>query len=487
MPPKNGNITTLMRQRPVSNLLKASKRTRVAIGRRRGLGLIGAAVYSLILSHAAHVVYGTPLTQAEKHNEGLILSHAAVGLPLPVEAMRTNSAAGQMAISHPSLNFQTKNMQKLSSTYINNLEKEMTQIMQTPCSWQISTSERNAARGFMGGGLNKLLGNRNKACASETAVALAPLRTVGEEIQRTFVALQGAQLLEAQNFQLKLVQKELNAARNEARKAQNALQNARKSAASSNAELTALKGRAERAEERANALQKLTTSTVGIATALTTGTGNIIQEGGQAGKSLMGVVTAGGKSAQNATGALTVIGVSIATLMAIGAGAWPIGRGLRAIRNFKREAHKNSAAYADEIARAAAKIIEEKINKGELKRIQQTRNTGAGTNTRQTRNTGSSPNASQARNTGNSPNARQANQNQRRNSAAVRIQAAARGLLARRQAARRRANVRRAASIRQGPPSGRPSPSGRIAITGASNMTAAQRAARRANLARPLK
>jgi len=76
--------------------------------------------------------------------------------------------------------------------------------------------------------------------------------------------------------------------------------------------------------------------------------------------------------------------------------------------------------------------------------------------------------------------------NNRRTAAAVRIQAAARGLLARRQAARRRVNATRAASLRRGPPSGRPSPSGRMASTSASNMTAAQRAARRANLARPL-
>lgn len=74
----------------------------------------------------------------------------------------------------------------------------------------------------------------------------------------------------------------------------------------------------------------------------------------------------------------------------------------------------------------------------------------------------------------------------RRTAAAVRIQAAARGLLARRQAARRRVNATRAASLRRGPSSGRPSPSGRMVSTSASNMTAAQRAARRANLARPL-
>ena len=469
---RNGNLATLMRQRPVSNLLKASKRTRVAIGRRRGLGIIGAAMYSLILSHAAHVVYGTPLTQAEKNNEGLILSHAAVGLPLPVEVLQTNSAAGQMAISHPSLNFKSGNLQKLSSSYINNLEKEMTQIMQSGCSWQISASERNTSRGFMGGGLNKLLGNRNKFCSSETSVALAPLRTVGEEIQKTFVALQGAQLLEAQNFQIQLVQKNLNAARNEARKAQNALQAAQTSAAVSKTEINALRARAARAEERANTFQKLATSTVNIATAATTGVGGIIQETGQAGRSVMGIVTAGGKSAQNATGALSVIAVSIAALSAIGLTSVPLGWGLRAIRKFKREAHKNSAAYADEIAREAARIIEEKIKKGELKRLKQTSNTGT------------SPNAHQKRNTSTSPKARQANQ--RQTAAATRIQAAARGLLARRQAERRRVNARRAASLRQGPPSGRPSPSGRIATTNASNMTSAQRAARRANLSRPL-
>lgn len=413
---RNGNLATLMRQRPVSNLLRASRRTRIALGRRRGLGLIGATMYSLLLSHASHVVYGTPLTQAEKHNEGLILSHAAVGLPLPMEAMRTNSAAGQMAISHPSLNFQTKNMQKLSSTYINNLEKEMTQIMQTGCSWQISSSERNTARGFMGGGLNKLLGNRNKFCASETSAALAPLRTVGEEIQRTFVALQGAQLLEAQNVQLKLVQKNLNAARNEARKAQNALQAAQTSAAVSKTEINALRARAARAEERANTFQKLATSTVNIATAATTGVGGIIQETGQAGRSVMGIVTAGGKSAQNATGALSVIAVSIAALSAIGLTSVPLGWGLWAIRKFKREAHKNSAAYADEIAMEAARIIEEKIKKGELKRLKQTSNTGTSPNARQTRNTGTSPKARQTRNTSTSPKARQANQTQRRRS-----------------------------------------------------------------------
>ena len=413
---RNGNLATLMRQRPVSNLLKASKRTRVAIGRRRGLGIIGAAMYSLILSHAAHVVYGTPLTQAEKNNEGLILSHAAVGVPLPMGVLQTNSAAGQMAISHPSLNFKSGNLQKLSSSYINNLEKEMTQIMKTGCSWQISASERNTSRGFMGGGLNKLLGNRNKFCSSETSVALAPLRTVGEEIQKTFVALQGAQLLEAQNFQLKLVQKNLNAARNEARKAQNALQAAQTSAAASKAEINALKGRAARAEERANSFQKLATSTVNIATAATSGVGGVIQETGQAGRSLIGVGTAAGKSAQNATGALSVIGVSIAALAAIGLTSVPLGWGLRAIRKFKREAHKNSAAYADEIAREAARIIEDRIKKGELKRIRQTRNTSTGTNTRQTRNTSTGTNTRQTRNTGTSPNVRQANQTQLRRS-----------------------------------------------------------------------
>jgi len=410
---RNGNLTTLMRQRPVSNLLKASKRTRVAIGRRRGLGLIGATMYSLILSHAAHVVYGTPLTQAEKHNEGLILSHAAVGLPLPMEAMRTNSAAGKMAISHPSLNFKSGNMQKLSSTYINNLEKEMTQIMQTGCSWQISASERNTARGFMGGGLNKLLGNRNKFCSSETSAALAPLRTVGEEIQRTFVALQGAQLLEAQNVQLKLVQKNLNAARNEARKAQNALQAAQTSAAVSKTEINALKARAARAEERANTFQKLATSTVNIATAATTGVGGIVQEAGKLGKGTLGVGTKLTNSAQNATGALTVIGVSIAALSAIGLTSVPLGWGLRAIRKFKREAHKNSAAYADEIAREAARIIEEKIKKGELKRIKQTSNTGTSPNARQTSNAGTATNARNMRNAGTSPKARQASPRRR--------------------------------------------------------------------------
>lgn len=416
MPNGNGNLSTFMRQRPVSNLLRASRRTRVALGRRRGLGLIGATMYAILLSHASHVVYGTPLTQAEKHNEGLILSHAAVGLPLPMEAIRTNSTAGQMAISHPSLNFQTKNMQKLSSTYINNLEKEMTQIMQTGCSWQISSSERNTARGFMGGGLNKLLGNRNKFCASETSVALAPLRTVGEEIQRTFVALQGAQLLEAQNVQLKLVQKNLNAARNEAQKAQNALQNAQKSAAASKAEINALKARAARAEERANTLQKLATSTVNIATAATTGVGGIVQEAGKLGKGTLGVGTKLTNSAQNATGALTVIGVSIAALCALGVTATPVAWGLRAIRKFRREAYKNSAAYADEIAREAARIIEEKIKKGELKRIKQTSNTGTSPNARQTRNTGTGTNARQTRNTSTSPKARRANQTQRRRS-----------------------------------------------------------------------
>jgi hypothetical protein len=86
--------------------------------------------------------------------------------------------------------------------------------------------------------------------------------------------------------------------------------------------------------------------------------------------------------------------------------------------------------------------------------------------------------------TANNNRSRQANQ--RQTAAATRIQAAARGLLARRQAERRRVNARRAASLRQGPPSGRPSPSGRIATTNASNMTSAQRAARRANLSRPL-
>ena len=408
-----GNLMTLMRQRPVSNISKASKRTRVAIGRRRGLGLIGATIYSIIFSHAAHVVYGTPLTHAEKHNEGLILSHAAVGLPLPMEAMRTNSAPGQMAISHSSLNFKSGNLQKLSSTYINNLEKEMTQIMQTGCSWQISASERNAARGFMGGGLNKLLVNRNKVCTAETAVALAPLRTVGEEIQRTFVALQGAQLLEAQNYQIKLVQKNLNAARNNARKAQNALQAAQASAAASKAEINALKARATRAEERANAFQKLTTSTVNIATAATTGVGGLIQETGQAGKAVLGVATAAGKSAQNATGALSVIAVSIAALSAIGLTSVPLGWGLRAIRKFKREANKNSVAYADEIAREAARIIEEKIKKGELKRLKQTSNTGTSPNARQTRNTSTSPNARQTRNTSTSPKARQASPRRR--------------------------------------------------------------------------
>ena len=391
----------------ITNLLKTSKRRRVTRGRRLGLGPIGAIIYAIILSRAACVVHGTPVTQAETHNEGLILSHAAVGLPLPPAAMRTNSSNGQVSVSHEGLNFSSRNMSKLSSDFINNLNVQMTEVMKTPCSWQISSNERSTARGFMGSGVNKLLNNRGKFCSAETAVALAPLRTVGEEIQKTFVALQTAQVLEAQKAQLKLLERSRNAALNNAKKTQLALLNAEKNAATSRAEINALKARANREEKRANKLQELFTSATNVGTNTLKGVGGVVRETGKAAQGVVGIVTAGSQSIQNSTAALAIIGVTIATLVAVGFAAGPIGWGLRALRKFKREAAKNNGKYAEEVAKEVARVIEERINSGELKRAVQIRQIGTGTNARQTANTGTSPRARQTANTGTSPRARQ--------------------------------------------------------------------------------